>query len=127
MSGLILAINAGSSSLKISVFIFRYPDPLSLAEVQIAGLAAPQMKLKYIRNHVSVKDSRLSEVNDQESALKYILDRLVEDEGLPEIKDKKSFRWACHRIVHGGDSSEPQVINNETMRRLEALSNLAPL
>lgn len=123
----ILAINAGSSSLKVSVYEFQSPDPPRLAEAQIDGLTAPPTTLKYVRGDVSIKGQEIAGVEDQAGAFRQILDRLLQDDGLAEVKDQSSIKWACHRVVHGGDFPEAQVINKETMHKLEELSDLAPL
>lgn len=132
MAEVILSINAGSSSLKVSVFkdtrsSSSEKDLTQLAEVQVDGLTSPPAKLKYTRGDKKIKDQEISGVKDQSSAFQYILDQVLNDEGLPEVKDKGSIHWACHRVVHGGDYSEPQIINKETFHKLEELSDLAPL
>lgn len=130
MAEIVLSVNAGSSSLKVSVYKSTGSageDPEQLAEAQIDGLTSPPAKLKYTRGDRKIKGQEVSGVKDQASAFQYILDQLLADDGLPDIKDKTSIHWACHRVVHGGDYSEPQVINKETFQKLEDLSDLAPL
>ncbi|KAF2100930.1 acetate kinase [Rhizodiscina lignyota] len=127
MSEIILSINAGSSSLKVSVYKSTSPNPIQLAEAQIDGLTAPPAKLKYNRGDVRIKGEDVTDVHDQGSAFKDLLDRFLNDDGLPEVKDKESIKFASHRVVHGGDFSEAQIINKDTYGKLEELSDLAPL
>jgi acetate kinase len=128
MSDVILSINAGSSSVKISVY--KTDDsriPIQLAEAVVEGLTAPPAKLKYTRGSEKSKDKELEGIKTQEDAFRYILEHLTNDTGLSELKDKKDIRFTCHRVVHGGDYPRSQVIDKETYHHIEALSDLAPL
>jgi acetate kinase len=89
--GRILVVNAGSSSLKLSVLDGE--DRVVLAE----SLPTPRGRL-------------------DESAVRDVLER-----GRP-------IGAAGHRIVHGGtEFTEPVLIDARVTRRLEALTDLAPL
>jgi acetate kinase len=130
MSEVILAINAGSSSVKISVYktpTDKSQVPKQLAEAVVEGLTAPPAKLKYVRGDEKIKGKELEGVESQEDAFRYILDHLTNDKGLTELKDKDDIRFTCHRVVHGGDYPKSQVINKETYHHIEELSDLAPL
>jgi acetate kinase len=126
---IILSINAGSSSVKISVYESRgkNEDPKELAEAQIDGLTAPPPTLKYTRGDRKIKGKELSEIDSQEKAFKYILDHLTSDSGLKEISNKEDIAFATHRVVHGGDYPGPQLLNTDTYHHIEQLSDLAPL
>ncbi|KAF1983074.1 acetate kinase [Aulographum hederae CBS 113979] len=123
----ILAINAGSSSLKVSIFSAESDTPNQLAEIEISGLSSPPATLKYSRGDEKIKGKELENVKNQGDALDYILDHLMNDDGLPQLKDKEDIEFACHRVVHGGDYSQAQVINRDTYHHIERLSDLAPL
>lgn len=129
MGKLILAINAGSSSVKVSVFKGSPNDvePPMLAEISVAGLTAPPATLTYKRGDEKIKGKEVEEVNGQESAFEYILKYLLNDGGLPELKQKEDIEFACHRIVHGGDFNHATRIDRDTYHHLEELSDLAPL
>ncbi|KAK4898743.1 hypothetical protein LTR27_003916 [Elasticomyces elasticus] len=131
MPNIILSINAGSSSVKVSVFSYDSgsSDPKELAVIQVAGLTAPPATLKYDRGDQHVKNQELSEsdVSSQETAYEYILKHLTSDEGLPELKHSDDIEFACHRVVHGGDYNKPVRIDRDTFHHLEELSDLAPL
>lgn len=145
---IILSINAGSSSLKVSVY--KAPssssaqndknaiaDPTELAVCTIEGLTASPVKIKYNR-HASSSSSSSSEaksfkrelegISNQEDAFKAALETLLEDEGLEEVRQKEDIKYAVHRIVHGGPMFEgPQVLDEEKLKKIEELSDLAPL
>lgn len=129
MTKVILAINAGSSSVKVSVFSYESSttEPKQLAEIQISGLTAPPAKLKYSRGDKNIKDQDVKEVSSQESAYEYIIKHLTEDSGLPELKHRDDIEFACHRVVHGGDYDRPTRIDRDTYHHLEKLTDLAPL
>jgi acetate kinase len=126
----ILAINAGSSSVKISIYTAEHRQaPRQLAETQISGLTAPPAQLSYTRADVTVlKNEEVKDkIESQDDAFKVLLRTLIEDEHLTEIKRKSDIAIACHRIVHGGDYTTSKVINQDTYHHLEELSDLAPL
>jgi len=129
MNKIILSINAGSSSVKVSVYqtLGKDQDPKELAEVQIDGLTAPPPTLKYSRGDEKIKGKELSEINSQEDAFKYILDHLTNDTGLPELSHRDDIAYATHRVVHGGDYPKAQIIDSNTYHHIEELSDLAPL
>ena len=131
MKKIILSINAGSSSVKISVYSVAEvgETPSQIAETQIDGLTSPPLQLKYLRGtEVVAKDKKIDRnIESQDDAFKYLLDQLTSDENLKEISKKGDIAYACHRVVHGGDYDAPQPINQETYHHLEALTDLAPL
>ncbi|KAL8370947.1 hypothetical protein RB595_001009 [Gaeumannomyces hyphopodioides] len=139
---IILAVNAGSSSVKVSVYEIAdgHAEPMRVAEAQISGLTAPPPKLTYKRrggdgDDVTVrKDDSLggdsdgdSKIGSQAAAFERILRELFEDEGLPQLASKSDIAVVAHRIVHGGDAERPEHITAETLHKLEKLSDLAPL
>lgn len=126
---IILSINAGSSSVKISVYKAETSSstPSQLAEATVEGLTAPPAKLKYSRGDQNIKGKELENIDSQEDAFKYILQHLQEDSGLPELSKPQDIAFTCHRVVHGGDYPRAQIIDKETYHHIEALSDLAPL
>ncbi|KAH7076122.1 Acetokinase family-domain-containing protein [Paraphoma chrysanthemicola] len=131
MPEIILSINAGSSSVKISVYETPLDSksqvPTQLAEAVVEGLTAPPAKLNYERGSQKTKGQELEDIKSQEDAFRYILERLTNDTGLPELNDKEDIKFTCHRVVHGGDYPRSQVIDKKTYHHIEELSDLAPL
>lgn len=130
MNKIILSINAGSSSVKISVYsAAAHTRPTQLAEAQISGLTSPPPKLSYVRGGTTVSKSKEldDKVAHQDDAFRIILSTLVDDTLLPQVSRKEDVAIVCHRIVHGGDFRTAQVINDATYHRLEELNDLAPL
>lgn len=125
---IILAINAGSSSVKISAYSASlHTDPTLLAEAQVTGLTAPPATLAYTRGAEHIKGREVPGVRTQEDACRLILEQLVADAGLEAVSSNASITHACHRVVHGGDYQDAHVIDRSTYRHLEELTDLAPL
>ncbi|QSZ28899.1 hypothetical protein DSL72_003405 [Monilinia vaccinii-corymbosi] len=130
MSKTIFSINAGSSSVKISVFsASKGQSPKQLAESQIDGLTSPPPTLKYTRHGEPItKDQKLEEeISTQKDAFQHILNLLINDSDFPQISKVEDIAIASHRVVHGGGYKESKIITNETYHHLETLSDLAPL
>lgn len=129
MDEILLSINAGSSSVKVSVYktAGKGTDPKELAIVQVDGLTAPPSVLNYERGEEKIKGKELRNVTGHESAFAHILDQLINDPGLPEVSKREDIASAVHRIVHGGDYPSVQEIGKDTYEDIERLSDLAPL
>ncbi|KAK3383876.1 Acetokinase family-domain-containing protein [Lasiosphaeria ovina] len=130
MKKIILSINAGSSSVKISVYSVDIDQrPVQIAEATVSGLTAPPATLTYVRAGKTVfKDKELStKVHSQRDAFDVLLSTLVADHELAQISSEDEIDLVCHRIVHGGDYDKSQLISDETYEHLEKLNDLAPL
>ena len=124
MMDAILVLNAGSSSIKFSLFI-AHTDELELRlQGQIERLyTAPRFVAKdltgaTLKKHKWDEGHRLG----HEGAIDYLTGFLSEY--------RKELRLIAvgHRVVHGGTMfSEPTLINAETLKNLERLIPLAPL
>ncbi|CCM00081.1 uncharacterized protein FIBRA_02108 [Fibroporia radiculosa] len=133
--GLILALNAGSSSLKITLFkrnvagssdaVDRVVEPLLFSN--ITNLSSPPASFTFkFASHgrsLEVKKRPADIVYNHASAFAYFLDYLDQEAGI----DRSSIVHVCHRVVHGGDYFEPVLIDSESYHHIETLSDLAPL
>ena len=125
---IILSINSGSSSVKVSIYKSSSSSPpIQLADAQISGLTAPPAKLTYERGPEKIKNQGVEGISSNEDACNYILNRLVNDKGLTEISSREDITHACHRVVHGGDYPAAHIIDEDTYHNLEGLTDLAPL
>ena len=128
MPTVILSINAGSSSLKTTVYAHgdNKQDLRSLAKAEVSNINQPPAQFKYSSGgHRDRKD--IGEIKDQKSAFEFILDTILNDKNVEEVKSKEDINYACHRVVQGGDFEEDQLITKETFHKIEALEDLAPL
>lgn len=126
MAKSVLAVNAGSSSVKITFYTFENP-PRAIADAQISGITAPPPTLKYQRGSVKHKEELQEKLGTPQDAFKYLLKRCFNDPELSEVASESDLAYICHRVVHGGDYRDSVEINEETLHHLEALEDLAPL
>lgn len=122
----ILAVNAGSSSVKVTFYTFEKP-PRAIADVQVSGITAPPSTFKYQRGEFRQKEQLQDKLNTPQDAFMYILKRCFSDPELSEVASENDLAYICHRVVHGGDYHEAIEINDDTLHHLEALEDLAPL
>ncbi|KAL1874400.1 hypothetical protein VTK73DRAFT_373 [Phialemonium thermophilum] len=130
MKRVILSVNAGSSSVKVSVYsTTKGKEPTQIAELQVSGLTAPPPTLDYSRGSKTIIKRRevKDNIDGQDDAFNLLLKTLTDDDELSEISSKDDINVVCHRIVHGGDFTHHEVISPDTYNSLEALNDLAPL
>lgn len=127
MSTAILSINAGSSSLKTTLYSFGDDKVLkALAKAEVSSISQKPAKLKYSSKDSSDKRD-LDDISDHSAAFKQILDLFISDKNVTEVKSKDDIQYATHRVVQGGDFHEDQLITKETFHKIQALEDLAPL
>jgi acetate kinase len=122
---IILAINAGSSSLKITLFEEKGKKLSSLANCEISAINQPPAKRKYKCGDNKISDK--VDVKSHEDAFEHCLRAFLDEKDLNQVKGPESITYACHRVVHGGDFAEDQLITTETFDKIEKLEDLAPL
>ncbi|KAF0814849.1 Acetate kinase [Andreprevotia sp. IGB-42] len=120
---LILVINAGSSSIKFSLFEAE-ANPELLCKGQVEGIfTEPQFSARG-RDGEKLSDTPLpvSSSRNHDAALRYILDWLRGHTA------GKTLAVIGHRVVHGGpDFTQPVRVNSEVLDALEGTVALAPL
>ncbi len=121
----ILVINAGSSSLKFSVFRETGRDAVAVAiNGQISGIGtAPKFEAKDARKRpLDERSWTEGEPADRTSLLRFLLD------WIEEHLDGAKLVAAGHRVVHGGTShAAPVLLTPAVMEELEGFVPLAPL
>ena len=133
----ILAINAGSSSIKYSVYEKTSCTSVSLiANASVSGLTAPPSQFRYsiydpsTGNETESSQTSNVGVSNHEDAFAYFVDFLTSGKGRKsheQVLDLKRVNVVCHRIVHGGPEPKPLIITEDELHHLDALSDLAPL
>ena len=124
MAEAILALNAGSSSLKFGLFRrpagLEHPRALVMGTVQSADGIAPHLRASAPDGSILV-DEHMSERAGQSS-----IGHLVE--WVEAYLGDTRLAAVGHRIVHGGpEFSHPVSIDDHNLARLDALTPLAPL
>ena len=120
MSFQVLAVNAGSSSLKFCLF---NADQAGL-DRRLAGRFERLGEATAFQFELDGAEggARLAGVGDHAAAIHYLLDWLG-----PRL-DKDRALIAGHRIVHGGDKFvAPTRVDDQVLAALQGLSALAPL
>jgi acetate kinase len=116
-----IAINAGSSSLKFQLFEMPNEEVITKGIVERIGLNDSIFQISV--NGEKQKD--VLDIPDHEVAVKMLLDKLTT---LGIIKSIDEIEGVGHRVVHGGEEfSDSVVITDEVIKKIEQLSELAPL
>ncbi|KAF5367101.1 hypothetical protein D9758_003952 [Tetrapyrgos nigripes] len=134
---LVLSVNTGSSSLKISLYKVlspseyktspASPEPVELLLTSsISNISSPPAKFSFknLRGEStgSVKGQSIDSIKDHSSAFAHFVEHLSKEADI----DRNRIAHICHRVVHGGDYHDPVVISNKTYHHIEKLSDLAP-
>ncbi|WP_170007927.1 acetate kinase [Bacillus fonticola] len=119
--GKVIAINAGSSSLKFQ--LFDMPEETVVTKGLVERIGLPDSIFS-----ISVKGENQKEIIDipnHASAVKMLLSKLTE---LRIIESLDEIEGIGHRVVHGGEIfSESVLITDEVIAEIDKLSELAPL
>ncbi|MEK5037901.1 acetate kinase [Sporosarcina sp. FSL K6-3457] len=117
----ILAINAGSSSLKFQLLKMENEHVVAKGQVERIGLSDSIFTLKSENGKVE----KIQDIPNHADAVAMLLTLLL-DEGI--VRSFDEIDGIGHRVVHGGEVfSDSVLITEEILSKLEELSNLAPL
>lgn len=117
----ILAINAGSSSLKFQ--LFQMPEENVLAKGQVERIGLP--KSIFTIETDDGKKEQIGEIANHEEAVKNLLEKLT-DSGV--VQSLAEINAVGHRVVHGGERfSESVKINDQVIQSIDEISEFAPL
>ncbi|HHM3114814.1 TPA: acetate kinase [Staphylococcus aureus] len=121
MSKLILAINAGSSSLKFQLIRMPEEELVTKGLVERIGLKDSIFTIEV--NGEKVKT--VQDIKDHVEAVDIMLDAFKAHNIINDIND---IDGTGHRVVHGGEKfPESVAITDEVEKEIEELSELAPL
>ena len=124
MADAIIVINAGSSSLKFSLFVVRGGDLALDVRGQIEGVGtAPRFVANDSSGRIVAERSwGKGEKLDHNGAVEYVRGYLRGQLG------EDRLIGVGHRVVHGGlEYTEPVLVDRELLRALERFIPLAPL
>ncbi|NPC93729.1 acetate kinase [Bacillus sp. WMMC1349] len=117
----IIAINAGSSSLKFQLFEMPSEKVLTKGLVERIGLDNGIFTISVNGE----KNTETTDIANHSVAVKMLLNKLTE---LGIIQDLNEIDGIGHRVVHGGEKfSDSVVLTDETIHEIEDISDLAPL
>lgn len=121
----ILVLNAGSSSLKFTLFGDRSGSPTELADGGIQWTGTGHQATLTLSAGSGAPRKTQAEVPDYVSAVRHAL-RLLADAGLSA--EHQHITAVGHRVVHGGAKLRRSVrIDAQVKRQIDELIELAPL
>lgn len=119
-----LVINAGSSSLKFTMFRISREKHLASGIVERIGLKEPRL---YYERHDGVKLEEEAHVTNHDEALQLVCSKLVDKE-YGVLSDLSEVEAIGHRVVHGAEKfSDSVLIDDEVKTAIRMCSTLAPL
>ncbi len=117
----IMAVNAGSSSLKFQLLEMPSEKMITTGIVERIGMSKSVFSIK-------VNNQKVEEVTDipnHGDAVNLVLNKLIEHEIIGSYDE---IAGVGHRVVHGGDKISESVVIDETLiQYLEEIIDLAPL
>lgn len=117
----IMSINAGSSSLKFSLFNMENEEVIASGLFERIGIKGSNYWIKYNGE----KHKEKVEIKDHNQCVDILLDKLIE---LKIVDSLEEIGGVGHRIVNGKDLFDRSVIVDEKeMTKLESIIELAPL
>jgi len=117
----ILAVNAGSSSLKFQLIEMLNEKVLASGVLERIGLENSIFKIKYSNQEIKEK----LVIPTHKDAVGILLSKLV---NLNILKTLNEIEGVGHRVVHGGERfTDSTIITEEVIHAIEEVSDLAPL
>lgn len=117
----ILSVNAGSSSLKFTLFDMPAGNELIGGTFEKIGLSDSfySIKINGEKNKIN------SVVKNHSDAVKILIDELLKNKVISSLEE---IDGVGHRLVHGGEKyTESVIINDEVIEAVKELIPLAPL
>lgn len=117
----ILAINAGSSSLKFQLFKMPEEEVKAKGMIERIGSTGSSFTMEAEQKEETIT----KDMADHEEAVKLLLSELISSQ---VIQSYDEINAVGHRVVHGGEFfSKSILITDEVIEKIEAVSELAPL
>ncbi|EHE2559217.1 acetate/propionate family kinase [Escherichia coli] len=117
----IMAINAGSSSLKFQLLVMPEGKMLCQGVIERIGMANARMSMKTSEQ----KWQETSSIADHREAVTLLLEKLISHQIINSLQD---IDGVGHRVAHGGESfKDSALVTDATLAEIEHLAELAPL
>ncbi len=118
---IIMAVNAGSSSLKFQLLEMPSEFVIASGVVERIGIENSVFSIKYDGK----KEKDTLDIKTHKIAVDMLLDKLVK---LNIVKSLDEIEGIGHRVVHGGEKfTDSVIITEEVLNAIEEVSHLAPL
>ncbi|MEG0267808.1 MAG: acetate kinase [Carnobacterium sp.] len=116
-----IAINAGSSSLKFTLYEMPAEEEIVSGIIERVGLKDSVFTTKYNDEKYKV----VEDIKNHEIAIQMVLDKLIE---LNVIENYEEITGVGHRVVAGGEIfKDSALITDEVISQIEGLAEFAPL
>ena len=120
----ILVINAGSSSLKFTMFCMLEEKMRAKGIVERIGLKEPYLRYERFDGR-SLKEQ--AKITNHDEALRLVCEKLVDPE-YGVLESLKQVEVIGHRVVHGGEKfHDSTVVTDEVKDIIRECATLAPL
>ncbi len=120
----ILVINAGSSSVKFTLFGVEDDTVMATGIVERIGLRGTQLCYRNLRGDEIKKNAQIADTSQAIG----VMTSLLMDEKLGVIRSKEEISAIGHRVVHGGEKIKTStLITTEVKKIIEECFELAPL
>lgn len=117
----VFAVNAGSSSMKFSIYQLPEEEVISSGLIDRIGIGASNIKIKYNGE----KFEEVKDIDTHEQATEYLLEKI---KALGIIEKFDEISGSGHRIVAGGELfKDSALLEEEEIKQVESLADFAPL
>lgn len=117
----VLSVNAGSSSLKFSLFDMANNNILVSGVFERIGIEGSTFTIKFNGEKIVQE----VELNNHVDAVNILIDKLI---SLDIIKSLEEINGIGHRVAHGKDYFDKStIINDSVLEKLRELKDMAPL
>lgn len=117
----VLSVNAGSSSLKFSLFDMANNNVLTSGVFERIGIEGSTFTIKFNGE----KFVQEVELNNHVDAVNILIDKLI---SLDIIKSLEEINGIGHRVAHGKDYFDKStIINDSVLEKLRGVKDMAPL
>jgi len=115
----VLVLNSGSSSIKFSLFEMPEEQEISWGAIEKIGEENAKVVLKFLSDETKLNQPVLNHGDGLEIIADFLSEQVLTNQKLSAIG---------HRVVHGGETySNPQIITDSVLSKIDELSVLAPL
>lgn len=114
----IFVINSGSSSLKFQLLSFPQEEVICKGVFERIGGESMDYTMEY-----QEKKTEVINLSTHEEAIAYLLHEIVEVGVVTSLDEIKGIG---HRVAHGGNVPESQIIDENVIERIDRLSIFAP-
>lgn len=114
----IFVINSGSSSLKFQLISFPKEEIICKGMFERIGEETMDYTIEYKK-----KKTEVVNLCTHKDAIEYLLKEIVE---MGAVTSLDEINGIGHRVAHGGNIPESEVIDDEVIERIDRLSIFAP-